>query len=207
MSFTFSSLTSNVTIVPPKDVSIAREGAIITPTEDDIFTMVKAWINSALNDLVPVVRGQQNRVAEPTEDDWVEITPGLRQRTGTNATDFFDPVIGFAGGPPYALGQRVVWQPTQVDIQVDVHGPNGAQNVSVITALFRDLDACDFLQSLNPNVTALFTSEPQQLAFINEGNQFEDRWSVDLSLQVNFSITRPQTFAAVLSVQSLYPNT
>lgn len=186
-------------VVDSGQVSVVLGAAPISITSDYLFTLLRSWILSVLESDIPVVRGQDNRVPEPQEDDWIEITPGGRTRLATNSDRYLDPVA-IGGLPPYASGQRIVCEPTQIDIQVDVHGPCSSDNVARLEALFRDFDACEFFANLNPAIQPLYSSDPKQLAFINDSEQFEDRWSIDFTLQANIEFTRPQTFAASLAV-------
>ena len=49
-------------------------------------------------------------------------------------------------------------------------------------------------------VKPLYHSQPQQRPFINEGNQYEWRWVVEITMQVNQIVTVPMEFADTLDV-------
>ena len=198
MSGTVNTITvSPVTAagIAPSDVVLVRSSVIVTPTEADVFAIVRSYLLQYLASNVPVVHGQDNRVAEPLEDDWVELVSALHTRLATNSTTYVDPAVGMTVGP-FPAGTKQVLQQTQLDIRIDVHGTNSAENANIISTLFRDSDACDFFASINPAVQPLYTSEPRQTPFVNEAQQYEDRWTVDVSVQANITTILPQLFAA-----------
>lgn len=108
-----------------------------------------------------------------------------------------------------AAGFVDILQPTEIIIQLDVHGPASPDNAQIISTLFRDTYGVDAVQAINPNVTPLFTSDPRQIPFNNAEQQLETRWVVEVHLQVNQSIIVPQQFAGaaevdVINVEATY---
>lgn len=91
-------------------------------------------------------------------------------------------------------------QATEVTFQLDVHGKDSADNVQIISTLFRDEYACASFSASGYDVQPLYTSEPRQMPFITGESQYEDRWSIDVVLQANPVVTAPQQFAGALSV-------
>lgn len=211
---------------------------------------------------VQVVQAQVNRVPEMSTDDFVLLTPKLRQRLETNVLTSADVTLtgvitsnvltasnvalgalgagqyllgpnipagirilrqltGTAGGDgTYALspcsnvasqdmaaGGMIHLQPTEVTVQVDVHGPNSANNTQTIATLFRD----EYSTALLPaTIKPLFVEDRGQQPFINGEQQWETRWVLDLHLQVNAEIRTPQEFADELEatlydVDNVYP--
>jgi len=111
---------------------------------------------------------------------------------------------------PLACGVQRKMQELQFGVQLDVHGPNSLDNSTIISTLFRDAQAVDFFNGLNPNITPLYTTEPAQIPFINDQDQYENRWIVETEIQVNATIVVPQQFADALNVElieidSTYP--
>jgi hypothetical protein len=107
-----------------------------------------------------------------------------------------------------AAGYVDTKQPTEVVMQVDVHGPAGSDNVQTIATLFRD----DYgvTAFAGTGITPLYAEDPRQLAFETAADQFEDRWMVDLHMQFDPSILIPQQFADqavinVVSVEAAFP--
>ena len=94
-----------------------------------------------------------------------------------------------------AAGTNQVLTPTRLTVQLNVHGPASGDNVQVIQTLFRDQYAVDAFAAANPAVAPLYTSEPRQIAFENAEAQYEERWSIDLELQINPVVQVGQQFA------------
>jgi hypothetical protein len=109
-----------------------------------------------------------------------------------------------------AAGTQMLLQPTQVTVQLDVHGPASADNTQIITTLFRDDYATSAFALSGFDVTPLYANDPHQMPFTNGEQQVEDRWVVDVVMQANPVVSVPQQFASsieasVTSVQAQYP--
>ena len=99
-----------------------------------------------------------------------------------------------------AAGQATKVLESQFTVQLDFHGPNGGNFARIVSALFRDEYGYDVLTGLNPAVSPLFADDPRQVPFMNAEQQFEDRWTLDAQLQVNFTVTVAQQAAAAAIV-------
>lgn len=107
-----------------------------------------------------------------------------------------------------AGGTEDVLQATEVVIQVDVHGPNSADNAQVISTLFRDDYAVQALAGTG--VAPFYADDPKQIPFLNAENQIENRCIVEAHIQINPSITVPLQFAGaavvgIINVDERYP--
>ncbi len=107
-------------------------------------------------------------------------------------------------------GEYDATQYTEMVIQCDVHGPASADNAQRISTLIRDMYGVQAFQDVSDGITPLYTDDPRQLPFTNAEQQWEDRWVVDIHLQVNIELTLSQQFADVLtvgviSVEATYP--
>lgn len=90
--------------------------------------------------------------------------------------------------------------PTQWTVQCDVHGTNGADNARIIEGLFRSEYGTQAFALSGFEIQPLYCDPVRQMPFINGEQQFEDRWTLDLVMQVNPKIETPQAFAAALEV-------
>ena len=169
---------------------------ILSLTETAIFTALRSFLLAILPTGIEVVRGLDNRVAEPECVNFVTMTPIMRERIAMNTTTYVD---GAFLTPPVA-GTRTDLQPVKVTIQLDVHGPSSADNTQIITTLFRSGYAAQFFAGLAVNVWPLYASEPRQMPFMNGEQQAEERWTMDAVVQANATVTTPQDFAAQLVV-------
>lgn len=106
-----------------------------------------------------------------------------------------------------AAGVETLGAPVQFSVQLDVHGPNSADNSSVISAAFRDDYAFQAFASqvsaltlpLN-SVTPLYADEARQVPFVNAEDQYENRWIVEAELEINQSIVIPLQFFTAAQV-------
>lgn len=170
-------------------------------TEDDIFKGIGQFLTAVLPMGVNIVQGQINRVPQPKDLNSVVMTPLYRQRLSTNV-DTWD----FEQVDPTELAYL---SPGQMTIQCDVFGPGSADNAAVIEATWRSGYGCDKLAEYG-DMAPLYVETPRQMPLINGEQQFQDRWSVDLVLQVNQRLVLTQDFAnelvaGVISVDAEYP--
>jgi hypothetical protein len=109
-----------------------------------------------------------------------------------------------------SAGATDIEQATEAVMQIDVHGPNSADNAQTISTLFRDDYAVQQLAAAAIAISPLYADDPKQMPFMNAANQFEDRWVVEAHLQINPVVTTPQEYADaalidVVSVTEAFP--
>lgn len=227
-------------------------------TESNIFQALGLFLQSVLPSTVTVVRGQQNRVAEPSGTDFCVMWPLTRERIALNIDSYSDiaftgsitgtvltvsqllqgsivngatieangilanttinsQLTGTTGGAgtyrvsqsqnlsstTMQTGTRGVMQPVNVTMQVDVHGPNSADNAQIISTLVRDEYGVNFFagESIGAlGIQPLYSSEPRQMPFLDGEQQSEEKWTVEVSMQANPSVSIPQDYASSVSV-------
>lgn len=160
--------------------------ASLALTESNMLAALRTVLLSLIGSGTEVIEGEINRVPEPVGPDFVVMIPITRERLSTNIDTYAD--IPSAGVKRIAM-------PTAVTVQIDIHGPNSADNSAIIAAVFRDETAADGLALSGFDLAPLYTSEPRQTPFINAEQQVEFRWAIDLTLQVNPIVTVTQDFA------------
>jgi hypothetical protein len=97
-------------------------------------------------------------------------------------------------------GYQSVLQRTQANIQLDVHGPSATENAQMIATLFRDYYATELFAASGFDIQPLYVNDPKKIPFINGEQQYEDRWTLDVVLQINPVVNVQQQFADTLSV-------
>jgi hypothetical protein len=167
----------------------------ITPSEDDINTVLAAFLNDILPAPIEVVRGQDNRVPQPAIDNYVVIWPLRFPRLATN-------MEALDKGT-----QQTVTQAAELVMQIDVHGPASYSNVGIISTLFRSSYAVDFFKSLSDVVAPLYADDPRQMPFITAEQQYEDRWIVEAHMQVNFTTVATTQSANTLTLDVISAET
>lgn len=170
----------------------------LAPNQSAIFTAMRAFLVGILPSDVEVIQAQVNRVPEPAGSDFVVMTAIRRTRLSTNEDDSSD-------GSADLLS---VEHSIDFVVQLDVHGPDSGDNAQIISTLLRDEYGVTAFEGTG--VTPLYTEDPRQLPFQNAEQQYEDRWVVEASLQVNEVVTVPQQYAdaldvVLISVDATYP--
>jgi hypothetical protein len=163
-------------------------------TQSQVLTVVKAWLQevTALGNTA-VVQGQPNRVAAPSATNYIVFTPIMRERLATN-------VVKYSSSNATLLDQHTSTQSTRFTVQVDVYGPASPDTIQILSTEFRSNDAVEYFAAAITDVTPLYTSEPRQIPFVDEGDQVQMRWSIDLACQIKPGVTTSQQFADSLEI-------
>ena len=169
-----------------------------------------------------------------TELTVASLTPGSSVSPGVLLTDAVWPTMNVAigtivgsqlTGPPggtgtYAVspsqtvasetmyaGVRADMVATKMTVQLDVHGPASADNVRVVDALFRSEYGVDAFAASGFDVRPLYAETARQIPFVNAEQQYEDRWTMDVHMQVNPVVGTPQLFADEVVVRTIEVDT
>jgi hypothetical protein len=108
------------------------------------------------------------------------------------------PTSNAASGPIYC-GTLAMLEAQEFSIQVDVHGPSSADNATRITTQWRSQTGVQACLNAGGIIAPFYTTDPRQLPFINDQDQWEDRWAIDLLMQANTVVTVTQQFADQLT--------
>jgi hypothetical protein len=166
-------------------------------TQSQVQTALRGFLLGVLPSGVEIIEGLDNRVSEPSATDFVVMTPLLRDRVELNSTTW-------SGTAPTTLS---ISQPTLVSMQLDVHGPNSAENAQTISTLFRDETGVSAFVASGYDVTPLYAESPKLIPFKNAEDQIEFRYVVDVAMQANIVISPAQDFANQLSVTTIEVDT
>ncbi|WP_025827524.1 phage neck terminator protein [Acetobacter okinawensis] len=177
----------------------AQQYYVISPTESEIYKAVRSWLITILPSGMAVVQGQQNRNASPRDPFAVMVIIG-RERIATNGWTYDGEAT------------RTLTEQVQVTMQINLFGPASSNQMQVVTALWRDMQAVDFFRSLGVPIAPLTTSTTRQLGFETGERQYDDLWTVDLTMQVTLTTHLPQQFATsipinLVEVVTAYPAT
>jgi hypothetical protein len=229
---------------------------MVTPSvnQSNIFQALRSFLISFLPANVSVFQGQQNRVSEPSNTDFVVMTEIFKNRLSTNVDQYIDAqftgsisgttltvsaiqfgalavgntvfgpgiapnttIVAFGSGTggvgtytlsqsktvaseTMAAGTAQILQATQIVVQLDVHGPNSADNAQLISTLFRDEYAVEQFASSGFDIAPLYASDPRQMPFLNAEQQFETRYIIEINMQANPVVIVPQQFASALNI-------
>jgi hypothetical protein len=154
-------------------------------TEDMVCRVVRSYILSIVPNL-PVKRTPVNRASMPN-GPYVSFTPGLRRPLSTNVSH--DDATS-----------RTVGRPEQMSFQIDCYGLGSAQTAETINLLYRDQYACDVFESLGFNGAPLYAGDIQQAPYVTGEDQYEDRYTFEIELQLNPSVAVPIQSCNILNV-------
>lgn len=99
-----------------------------------------------------------------------------------------------------AAGFKNMTQSSQCVLQLDVHGPNSSNFAMIISTVFRSETATDIFTALNAAIAPLYADDPRQMPFNSGEQQYENRYIVEVNLQVNQTVAIGQQFADALQV-------
>lgn len=156
-------------------------------TEDQVLDALGEFLAVALPG-VPVSRGQANRVPEPLGPNFVIVTPMQRLMLSATTHEWraADDAID-------------VQRQTRADLQVDLYGPQSTDLAQIMTTLLRDDFAVEQMEGTG--VRPLYCDDGRQMPLVNGEAQYEDRWMVRVSLQINPVVSTPAQFADSVRVQ------
>lgn len=109
-----------------------------------------------------------------------------------------------------ASGVKDLLQSTRFLVQLDVHGPNSGDNAQVVSTIFRDEYGVDLFSAQclalgldQSAVVPLYADDPNQVPFINDQDQYENRWVIEAYLQANEHLTTPQQYTDTVIVTNV----
>jgi hypothetical protein len=97
-------------------------------------------------------------------------------------------------------GMKHMLQPTEMTVQLDIHGPLSGDVAQMIATVFRDEYATQAFDALTIAAAPLYVSDPRQMPFITAEQQYEWRWTLDCALEARITTSVLQQFADQLVV-------
>ena len=156
-------------------------------TEADFMLALHGFISSVTGlDATRIFRGNQSRMVLPKKGAYCIYTPIIRQRRGTNVYSF-DAV----GKPDDKNGVDSISTLVLVNVQVDFYADNAAQNAQALEIASRSYIGTDYFKQLETpvNVRVCTAENPRNLTGIDQSDQYEERWSVMITTEINAGIT------------------
>lgn len=188
-----SAAASVATIVAAGTVSAV---ALLLP-DAAVYKIVRDYILS----IVPaqrVIRTPVNRASMPT-DPYVSFTPGIRRPLATNVSEPIN-------------GGRIVTRSEQMSFQIDCYGEGAGETAETLNVLYRDPYAAELFQASGYDVAPLYAGDIQQAPFVGGEDQYENRYTFEIELQINSRVTVPLQSCNILgidlvSVDATFPPT
>lgn len=168
-------------------------------TESQALTALRALLIAAVGAGIPVVQGQDNRVPEPIEAEFIVFTP-MHRAAVSSVVRVFDPITS----------KTTFTQQVAILVQVSVHGDLAFDLATRAALLMSSGFATEFLAARSEPLQILEASDARQSPFLNAQQQVERMWSFDVRLQGSFSVSFDQQSALelgadVINVDAEYP--
>ena len=154
-------------------------------TEADFMLALHGYISHVTGlDGIRIFRGNQSRMVLPKSGAYCIYTPIIRQRRGTNVYAF-----DAEGLPDNENGVDTMTALILIDVQVDFYADNASQNAQALEIASRSYIGTDYFKGEGVDVRVVTAQSPRNLTGIDASNQYEERWSVTITTEVNWSIT------------------
>lgn len=151
-------------------------------TEDETFDALWSFIVTLLGEeyIDNIFKGYQNLTATPV-GTYAVLSPGIKVRLnqGARTYDAHEGTVSLQRNTEYVY-------------QLDCYGPDAPDWADIVAIAWRSMRACDMLA--HTDVTPLYADEPVQLNFVNGERQYEQRFMVNLHVQVNQIVIVEQAF-------------
>lgn len=156
------------------------------PTQIPQPTLSEADFLGEVNDLIlfvtgldqsKVFRGNQSRNVLPARGDFCIYTPITRKRIGTNIE-----VFDASGAEATEDGTDIQIALFSADIQVDFYGPNAGKYAGGLNVFAHSLQCLEWLRQIGYETRVLQCSDPQDITYVDDTKQYENRWFVTLSV-------------------------
>ena len=178
-------------------------------TEADFMAALHGYIIAVTGlDGARVFRGNQSRMVLPKKGAYCIYTPIIRQRRGTNVYDF-----DAEGLPDNENGVDTMTALILIDVQVDFYADNASANAQALEIASRSYIGTDYFKGEGVDVRVVTAQNPRKLTGIDASNQYEERWSVTITAEINAGTTQllpwfeDFTFQAIKNVDVYFPPT
>lgn len=82
----------------------------------------------------------------------------------------------------------------QADIQVDIYGPGAGDRAVALETTFSSSYAYSKIKAINEKVAPLYSTAAIQAPMIDAEQQWQERWTITVSLQVHIVVSFPQDY-------------
>lgn len=172
----------------------------VTPTLDDLYAALGAFIGTIVPAGVIVIQTPENRAAMPAASPgFVGMTAMLQDRIMTNL-DLWNP----NDVNPSAIS---IQQSVRITMQLDCYGAASGDWATILSTVLRDEYGCT---ALAPFLSPLYTEAPRFAPLVDGEQQYERRWIVPAIMQYNPVTSTPMQFAdeaqiTLIEIDERYP--
>ena len=172
-------------------------------TEADFMTALHGYISDITGlDGKRIFRGNQSRMVLPKSGAYCIYTPIIRRRRGTNIYNF-----NAAGLPDDKNGADNITALILIDVQVDFYADGAAANAQMLEVASRSYMGTNYFKAHSYDVRVCTAENPRNLTGIDESDQYEERWSVTITAEVNSTITNNLPWFEDVQFRRVIPGT
>lgn len=150
---------------------------------DDVIDVLAGFVDpicgqcqQAQANRVPMPKGQFC-ILTPLRFEKLSTTRSVNQDTGDPSTS--------------TMGWTEV---RRADIQVDVYGANAGDRAVTLETVFASGYAYDKIKAIDERVAPLYSTAAKQAPMIDAEQQWQERYTMDVSLQVHMTASFPQDY-------------
>lgn len=148
----------------------------IIDTLADFIEPICGTSEQAQANRVPMSKGQFC-ILTPLRFTRLSTTRDIKQDTGNPATS--------------AMGYTEV---RQADIQIDIYGDSAGDRAIALETVFTSGYAYEKIKALDERLAPLYSSAAIQAPMINAESQWQERYTITLSLQAHITVSFPQDY-------------
>lgn len=157
--------------------------AVLDITHRDLYREIRLFLLGLFPDAAQqVVQSTQNN--QPLPDNAIVMQVLFSGNLDESVTTY---------NPP---NEAIVQNSVEVRMQLDFYGTSAESRSRIVANLWKNYYGTENMEKCQP----LYVQSHQRRPYINDSNQYEDRFILDLALQYNPSVTRAQDFAEDASV-------
>jgi len=166
------------------------------PNDLAVASAIQTWLMGVLSlDINHVIYADQNRVPADL-GDFVTISFVASKPWGT-------PWITYNDTGVQATESETTNMSVEVTYQIDIYGPNAADNMMVIFVLLRSDATSEWMASYglanSITIDTFYTDDPKRSVITNEEDQYEDHWLTRIRLDTVQQVSTSVNFMSVLS--------
>lgn len=159
---------------------------IDNPIDQTVVAALQAFVMAMLGlPMSSVITAHENGVPMPL-DNFVMISH-LTHKSYAMTTVSYD-----------GVSTETVTQPMDYPFQIDFYGPGASDWAIVIQSLFKTEIATTNFEAFGAansiTIEPLYAEDAAHTAIVNEENQYEERWTLKVHINVLFSIPTAQQF-------------
>lgn len=148
----------------------------IIDTLADFIEPICGEVHQAQVNRVPMPKGKFC-ILTPLKPKRLSTTKEINQDTGNPA----DSAMGYT-------------EVRQLDIQVDIYGDGAADRAVALETIFPSDYAYQKIKSIDGRLAPLYTSDAFNAAMINGENQYQERWTLTVTVQPHITVSFPQDY-------------